>query len=67
MYSLRYQNLFADYQYDLKQNLVKLSPNSQIEYTTYKLIPLNQTFDDFDIHYFKSNIRIVLWNKKSVL
>ena len=67
MYSLRYQNLFADYQYDLKQVIDRPTPNSHLEFQTYKRIALNETFDDFDIHYFRSNMRIVLWNRHSVL
>ena len=58
--------MFTDYQYEIKPNLVKVGQNPHFELQTYKKITLNHTFDDFDIHYFKSNIRIILWNDRSV-
>jgi hypothetical protein len=45
---------------------VKVGPDSHFEYKDYKKITLNDTYDDFDIHYFKSSVRIVLWNNQSV-
>jgi hypothetical protein len=60
IYSASYKKLFNNYKYQLKQSFVKLNKDLPPVARDYRSIELNQTFDDFHVYFFKSEIRFVL-------
>ena len=68
IYSNQYKKMFHNYQYKVKPIVTKRSENRSepIEYSLHRTVALNQTYDDFAVFFYKSEIKFVLWSKQDV-